>query len=128
MRNSDYFYGDHITTIRNNGELQVGNNNTVNATVIVYTVAPNFELMLTDFYLTGLSNGNGICSLAVYDATPVLVYYLCEMHLSAINYGIICNSRIPPDILPTGYSIRLTSTVINLLTRAGIRGFRYPVN
>lgn len=123
----DYFTGFHISSVRSSGAPIYGNNSVVNGTVIIYTVPPDYELMLTDWFQTTLCIAAGEGQLVIYNTTPVLLNYL-NRQLGAIDHSFNQTlTLLPAQILPAGYSIRLISTGVNVTTSAGIRGHIYRV-
>lgn len=126
MLNEDYFEGLHVSSVRSGGELQSGVAIANNSTVIIYTVAANYELLLSRYFLTGYSASTVIGSLLIYNTVPALVHTIDKIYIIANNHQHAGGNIIPPLVLPTGYTIRVFSNLAGGWIEAGFLGYRYP--
>jgi hypothetical protein len=127
MKNQDYFYGEHVTTIRAGGTIQYGNNTAQNNTTILYTVAANYELLLSHAWITAYCWADAKAFLSVYNAVPAYVYTLVPLSLHSGTSLVGGGNIIPPIVLATGFSVRITSNHANLIADGSMIGYRYAV-
>lgn len=93
------------------GEIVSAIGDVVNQTAIIYTVGAGKILYITDWAVT-FNHGGVLGSLyaAVYNTVPVVDHYITR------DYNISCYfangmSLTTPYVLPTGYSVRIFSSI-----------------
>jgi hypothetical protein len=125
MLNESYFDGLHISSVRSFGTQITGNNTIINGNAVIYTVPANSELLLSYWYHNTLFGALGIGSIAVYDDSPVLLYYL-NQQAGPINSALnVVNNPIPTPRIPEAYTIRVISSAALVETYGGIVGCIY---
>lgn len=127
MKNQNYFQGEHITTIRDGGVFQYAGGVATNATIIIYTIGANYEILLTQLWLSGHTHGDGDAYVSVWNATPALVYRLPTLLLHTNASFALGGNLIPPINITRNFTIRLTSTNVNVDARCDLIAYRYAL-
>lgn len=125
MLNESYFDGFHISSVRSFGTRVHATNTANGGTVIIYTVGVAEEMLLSEWWQNTIGAVNGTGFLSIYDDTPALLFYINQQQLLAGASLNTAKNVMPPYLLPTGYSIRLTSSIGGLNSIAGILGYTY---